>query len=193
MNHKKNNKEIEIKIQIEDKNEIKEIQKKLKSLNGISAPKIFQRTFRLDTPSFDLEQKGIFLRTRKEGENAVMTVKIKFLKTNNTNYFQRKEFEISIDSAENGAELLRNLGFSKQKIFEKYRELWTFEKKEVQVTIDNLPFGDFIEIEGSKKEIEEMIKSLGMINKKRIINTYWDLFDEWKKKKGINGKDIVFD
>jgi len=86
--------------------------------------------------------------------------------------------------------ILENLGFKKVLIMEKYREKW--QLKNVEIAIDKLPFGIFMEIEGNQKAIEETAKILGLDLKTRITSTYWDLWKEFSKEKSIKDENIIF-
>lgn len=181
------NKEIEVKFKIEN---IDDIIEKIKKVGGWGGDEIFQKTIRLDTPNDDLEKKGIFLRVRKEVADT-MTVKIK--NKHNDNFFEREEYEIKIEDADKAALMLKAVGFLKERILEKYRREFSFEKSDTHVVVDRLPFGNYIEIEGSTTEIEKMIESLSLDSKKRIINTYWDLWRDFSEKNGRDKENITFD
>ena len=73
---------------------------------------------------------------------------------------------------------------------EKYREKWQWGSAEI--VIDRLPFGNFIEIEGNEKSILKTIKMLGFNFKDRITTTYWGLWEDYRRKKGVKNEDIVF-
>lgn len=113
-------------------------------------------------------KKGIFPRIRNESDkNWYLTIKIKTKK--DSKYFERKEIEIPIDK-KIGIEMLKILGFSKIEILHRRRQEWV--KGNIYFCIDNFSFGKFLEIEGNKKDIEEMIKVLGLKNKERITKSY---------------------
>lgn len=76
---------------------------------------------------------------------------------------------------------MKLLGFDKIRVFKKIREEWKF--KDVDVVLDKLYFGTYIEIEGPKMKIEKMIKKLGFQNKKRITKAYLHLEDNYLKSK----------
>lgn len=60
------NKEIEIKIKIDN---INEFENKVKCLQPQVIDEVFQRTTRFDTNNGDLEKRGIFVRVRSGSEN----------------------------------------------------------------------------------------------------------------------------
>lgn len=178
------NKELEVKFKVDNLEEIKE---KIISLGGVGGEEVFQKTIRLDTPNDDLMKRGIFLRTRKE-EQDIMTVKIK--KKENKKLFERDEYEIKIEDADKTAAMLKILGFSKERILEKYRTTFDFKKRDVKVMLDRLPFGNYMEIEGeTEADIDKMITDLDLPDQERIVNTYWGLL---KEIDGPDKKDAIF-
>lgn len=180
-----NNKEVEVKFKIQNKEEIR---KKLINIGGETKGEFFQRGIPLDTPNGDLHRKGIFLRVRSGGVNT-LTVKKKF-KEDNSRYKERDEFEVEVSSIEKTIIILENLGFKKLRVIEKYREEFKFPN--VTVVLDRLPFGNYMEIEGTEEEIEKMIVLLGFTNSQRITQTYWALNQKYWKEKGLDAEDIVF-
>jgi len=178
------NKEIEVKFEVSDPEETK---KNIIFLGGVGSGEFFQRTIRLDTPNDDLMKRGVFLRTRKENEDTI-TVKVK--NKEDKEFYERDEYEIKIEDADKAATMMKILGFSKERILEKYREEFKLEKRNVKVVLDRLPFGNYMEIEGKTgADIEEIITELGLSGYKKIVGTYWDLLRE---KEGPNMKDAIF-
>ncbi|MDP2944269.1 MAG: class IV adenylate cyclase [bacterium] len=181
------NKEIEIKVAITD---IKEFEKKISALNPQVIEEIFERTIRFDTNNEDLEKKGIFVRIRS-GAGNTWTVKKKINDAEQQDkYFQRNEWEVSIDNIETARKMLKVLGFEKEFIMEKYRKKFILPKAEI--TIDRLPFGTYAEIEANKDEIDRLTKILGINQTRRIIGTYWHLHEEYNKIHGLTEKNIIF-
>lgn len=179
--------EIELKFKIDD---FKSFDFKLMSLVEKVEPEILQRTVRFDTSSKSLEEKGVFLRVRT-GHINTLTIKTKKTDQSNTDYLSRNEWEIEVSDPEMMQEMLRQLGFTREVIMEKYRKTYYLEG--TVVTLDRLPFGYFSEIEGEPIKIEEIIKKLELTENNRITVTYWDLFEDYKKQNGLEGDDIVFE
>jgi adenylate cyclase class 2 len=180
---KKINREIEIKFEIKNPNLIRKI---LKNLKAKFCGKAFERTIRFDTPNNSLEKKGKFLRLRTGFKN-VITFKRKI---KSKNFKEREEIELEISDPEKMEIILKNLGFTKVRIMEKYREKWKLNGTEI--VIDKLPMGNFIEIEGREKLIKKVVNLLGLDFKNRLVCTYWDLWKDFTKKKGIKNENIVF-
>jgi predicted adenylyl cyclase CyaB len=179
-------KEIELKFKIENPDLIR---KKLKEARAKFIGKAFERTIKFDTKNGDLEKQEKFLRVRTGFEN-VITFKKKINKFDK-NFKEREEIEVEISNPEKMKKILENLGFTKKWVMEKYREKWILGNAEV--VIDKLPkMGNFIEIEGSKKVIQKTAKILGLDLKKGITRTYWGLWEDFRKRKGIKEENIIF-
>jgi len=178
-------KEIELKFKIDESNLIR---KKLKEERAKFIGKAFERTIKFDTENKDLEKKEKFLRVRTGFKN-VITFKRK-IKSEDKKFKEREEIELEISDLEKMKKILENLGFTKKLIMEKYREKWQWGSAEV--VIDRLPFGNFIEIEGSKKSIQKAAKILGLDLKEGITATYWGLWEDFRKRKGLKEENIIF-
>jgi len=176
-------KEIEIKFKM-DKPSI--IRKKLKNQGAKFIGKTFERTLRFDTPTNNLYKNGKFLRIRTGFKN-VITFKRKL---RSKSFKEREEIELEISDPKKMEIILENLGFTRKRIMEKYREKWELENAEI--SIDKLPMGNFVEIEGSKKEIQKTTKILGLNFQDRIIKTYWDLWRDYCKRQGVKEENIIF-
>lgn len=178
------NSEIEVKFKIKDR---KALAEKLANQGWQKKKTVFQRTFSPFRPDFSLAKEGIFMRTREEGKKSTFTVKVK---KDDSKYFHREEYEVEISDARKVAEMLSVLGFSNQRIFEKYRQEWTLKGRNASIFFDTLPIlGGFLEIEGTKQAIEKIIKELELEQEERIIVSYWTLYE---KKTGSFKGNMVF-
>ena len=172
INRIKMQKEIEVKFEINSKDKITE---KLIKFGGK-----LRKTYRQTTYGFfskDSIKKGIFPRIRVESDQHVLTVKVR--PKRKTKYFERKEYSIVIDNEKEGIKILKLLGFDRIRKFSKKRQEWSFPN--VEICLDKLYFGTFLEIEGEKKQIEIMIKNLGFEKRERITKAYLALEDDYKE------------
>ena len=176
--------EKEIKVEVENPQQFLSllIEKKAK-MKGEG----FQRTIRMDTPDNGLEKQGTFLRVRTGGKN-IVTLKKK-IKTDG-DVFERRELETEVKDPKLLADIFANLGFTKRYIMEKYRI--DYEYKNTKISLDELPFGVFVEIEGEPADIKNVANELNLDLSNKIVVTYWDLFEKYKKKTNRKGEDIVF-
>jgi len=187
-------KEIEIKFKIAKPNLIRKILKKHKAK---FIGRAFERTVKFDTKNNDLQRAGKFLRVRT-GFKSVITFKRKIkskprsreISLRGKKFKEREEIELEISEPEKMKVILENLGFTKKWIMEKYREKWQWGSAEI--VIDKLPFGNFIEIEGSKKTIQKVAKLLGLRLADGITATYWGLWKDYCRRKGIKEENIIF-
>jgi adenylate cyclase class 2 len=176
--------ETEIKIKIDN---IEEFVNLLISKKASYQGRDFQRTTRIDTPNLDLQKKSIFLRVRSGLGNTV-TLKVK--KEENKNFKLRDEYETEVKDISILSEIFSILGFDRHFIMEKYRA--NFSLGGLEISVDELPFGIFAEFEGSQEEINKVVKELGLEASERITVTYWHIFDEYKKERGLTDENIVF-
>lgn len=178
-------KEIEVKFKVSNR---ENLEKRLKSLGAKQGTVTFHRTYSLFKPDFSFAKKGIYLRTREEGNKHTFTIKVKGAE--NPDYFERDEYEVEISDAKKVAEMLAILGFNNQRIFEKYRVDWIMpDQYKATVCIDEVAtLGTFIEIEAPPVVIEQLI-SLLELKGERITVSYWTLYE---KKTGSFEGNMVF-
>lgn len=176
--------EREIKLKLENPSDLIS---KLNSKKAKFIGKSFQRTTRMDTESMGLEKNGVFLRVRSGSKN-IVTLKRKLRE--NAEVFERQEIETEVEDIDKLADIFYGLGFTKRLILEKYRA--DFEYEGVKISVDELPFGFYVELEGDPEKIFETAKELDLNTGDKITVTYWDLFENYKKETGARGENIVF-
>jgi len=89
----------------------------------------------------------------------------------------RPEFETTLGDFETGRKILDALGYVTVAIYEKYRR--TYELGELHIMLDELPYGDFVEIEGPDLETLKSASSrLGLDFSAAISLSYLNLFKE---------------
>lgn len=98
-----------------------------------------------------LDEKRAVLRVRKIGDKTVLTYKQRI--ENAADVKQQIEYETVVEKAEEMEKIIESLGFNKVLIYEKRRQTWHF--RAVEIVLDELPFGQYMEIEGSITAIVE--------------------------------------
>jgi len=177
-------------IEKEIKLEIKNLSRLISYLKKNGAKvlnKSKEKTIRLDTSTGSLEKRGVFLRVRSGSKNTI-TLKEKI--GDDKNVRARKETEFEIQDVEAMAYILEKLGFDSPRIMEKYRINLTY--KGVKLSIDELFFGLYLEIEGAENKIKKVAKELGFEPEEKILITYWDLLEDYNKKNKTKISDILF-
>lgn len=80
------------------------------------------------------------------------------------------EHETEVSDPEQLKKILENLGLAPRLVYEKRRRTWDF--RNVEVMLDELPFGSFMEIEGSLLSIREAEMMLGLEEFHAEVLTY---------------------
>lgn len=173
--------EKEIKLKIDDTKNVIDI---LRRSGAVFLGGALEKTIRFDTSNMDYEKQGKFLRVRS-GFNNTITLKEKIHNVD-SNVRARKETEFEIEDIDKMCYILKVLGLDYTRTMEKYRQHWKLDN--CSITLDELPFGIFMEIEGEENEIYKICDKLGLDKDKKILVTYWELWSEIS-----NNKDIIFD
>jgi adenylate cyclase class 2 len=106
----------------------------------------------------NLDMGRAVLRLRRIGKRGILTYKERF-PTRATIKHQRED-ETRVDDPEAMELILAALGFAAALVYEKRRETWTLQKTEI--VIDELPFGLFMEIEGTEQSIRDLESKLAI-------------------------------
>jgi predicted adenylyl cyclase CyaB len=129
-----------------------------------------------------LDLGGCALRLRRVNGRAYLTFKRR-LPTRSAIKHQ-EEHELVIGNPDAMDAILQSLNFHPAVIYEKRRTRWDVGK--AILVIDELPFGLFMEIEASVKEIKRVEKLLGLEALGAVMQTYPTLASKLgKEKKGI--------
>ncbi len=104
-----------------------------------------------------LKDKGAVIRVRKIDGKTILTYK-QFV-TNHSGLKQHIENETIVEDADQIDAIIEHLGFERRMVYEKRRKTWEF--RNVEVVLDKLPFGLFMEIEGEMMDIAEAEMFLG--------------------------------
>ncbi|MBR5049723.1 MAG: class IV adenylate cyclase, partial [Desulfovibrio sp.] len=95
---------------------------------------------------------------------------------------RREETEIGVSSARDAGKILLALGYRPVAYYEKVRESWLLEG--AHVDMDELPFMDVVEIEGSEAQIARLEKLLGLDKKPSSAKSYYGLYTDWLAERG---------
>ena len=115
-----------------------------------------------------LERPGCALRLRRVNGRAKITFKQR--RPCKSAIKHQTENEAAVGDADAMAAILHELNFRPGLIYEKRRTRW--QVGQAKVVIDELPFGLFMEIEASVKEIKRVEKLLGAGNLPAVMETY---------------------
>jgi adenylate cyclase, class 2 len=178
--------EIEVKFYVSDLSEM------LSRLEGLAARPVAERVheinLRFDTPDKSLTKQHRVLRLRQDA-GAVITYKGPSAAGENVSI--RQEIEIQVNDFESARHLLEALGYQVSVTYEKYRA--TYEAGDVLVTLDEMPFGSFLEIEGPGEDsIRTAAAALRLNWDARSTASYLGLFEHLCKARGLQAHNLTF-
>jgi len=127
-----------------------------------------------------LDAGGCALRLRRVNGRALLTFKQRFPSKSPIKHQREEETEVA-DGDALGA-ILRSLDFRPGLVYEKRRTRFRFGKAEI--ALDELPFGLFMEIEGSEKEIARVEQQLEAEALPAVMETYPTLTAQLGIKRG---------
>jgi adenylate cyclase, class 2 len=145
--------------------------------------RVLETNIRFDLPDGRLRSEGRVLRLRQDTE-ARLTYKSG--STNEQGVLSRREIEFVVEDFERAGQFLEALGYQKLFYYEKYRTTYALQTSEVlktsevsvHVMLDELPYGNFVEIEG--ENIESIQATADKLNLKwdtAIPTSYHMLFE----------------
>lgn len=140
-----------------------------------------------DLPGQVLRQRGDLLRLRKYGSVWVLTHKARGTVGRHKS---RVETETKITDGVQMEGILRSLGFAPTFCYEKFRAEWADGKG--HVVVDETPIGNFGEIEGPARWIDQTARQLKLVPGDYIVQSYTELFLAWKRKNKSRAEEMTF-
>ncbi len=142
----------------------------------------------LDDAMGSLRSAGRLLRLRRCGGETLLT--LKEAGEFRAGVKSRPEFETPIGSSEAMLEVLRALGFSPVRRYQKRRETWSLGR--LQVCLDETPMGAFVELEGDPAALGPAALRLGLDPASAVAATYLDLWAMFRSTHPAAPEDMVF-
>ncbi len=110
----------------------------------------------------------------------------------NSEVSARLEYEVEISDFTTGRHILEALGYQVVTIYEKYRTSYALD--DVEISLDEMPFGSFMEIEGADTQhIHQMADRLDLKWETRSALSYLRIFSQVKERLGLSMRDLTFD
>jgi adenylate cyclase class 2 len=147
--------ETEKKFRLEPK-QLARIRKRLDELGAVFSDETFEENYLHRGPI--LESRGAVLRLRKTAGKTLLTYKEGI--GSNGQIKQKIEFETEVSDVAQTEKIVESLGYRLSVIYEKRRA--TFRLDDVEVVLDELPFGLYMEIEGTRRAIGRAETRLGI-------------------------------
>jgi adenylate cyclase, class 2 len=152
-------------------------------------PRVHEVNLRFDTPDRALTSARRVLRLRKDRQ---IHLTYKGPGIDEDGVRRRQEVEITVSSFETAKAFLEALGYEVSFIYEKHRT--TFSLDDIIISLDETPFGKFIEIEGpSPDSIRQSALNLSLDWEARILHSYIYLFDQVCRVLGLKFRDLTIE
>lgn len=182
-----NGQETEAKFYVRD---LKRIEMCLLELKAhLIQARVHEINLRFDNPNGDLRRQFKVLRLRKDTE-AKFTFKGPGVEVGGA--LSRREIEFTVSDFEGARQFLDALGFTPIVFYEKFRA--TFELNCVHIMLDELPHGNFVEIEGEDiAALRDIAGSLGLNWDASIKASYHALFVRAAEKHGLDESQLSFE
>ena len=203
-----NGQETEAKFYLQD---LSKVEAHLKGWGArLVQERVLETNVRFDLPDGSLGAQGRVLRLRHDTE-AKFTYK--GAGKNSQGVLSREEIEFIVGDFEKAKQFLEVLGYQEVFIYEKYRATYelagtseVFGKYSqngaqgdkdlggrVHVMLDELPYGNFMEIEGETEEtIRALSQKLNLNWDAAIERSYSALFEDLRKRMNLPFRDLTF-
>jgi len=151
--------------------------------------RVLEMNTRFDLPDASLRSESRVLRLRRDTE-ARLTYKS--ASTNEQGVLSRTEIEFIVEDFETATQFLEALGYQSIFYYEKYRT--TYELNGVFIMLDELPYGNFVEIEGDTLEAIRKASDTLKLNWNAAIGiSYYALFGRACKTLNLSFQDLSFE
>jgi adenylate cyclase, class 2 len=178
--------EIEAKFYVRD---LERAQKSLESLGApLIQPRILEMNLRFDLPDASLRAERRVLRLRRDTE---VRLTYKGGNKNTRGVLSREEIEFVVEDFDKAKKFLEALGYQQIFYYEKYRA--TYQVDSTLIMLDELPYGNFVEIEGETEEtIRAVSERLDLDWEATIERSYSALFEHVHKRMNLPFENLSF-
>jgi adenylate cyclase class 2 len=167
---------------------IDSVRTRLIELGAVFKHRTFETNIRFEDPEKSLIKNKSLLRLRKDKK---ITLTFKSEPPLKEDQFKiLKEFEVEVSDFDTMEHILKSLGFKEEQVYEKWREIYVFG--DTHLCLDTMPYGDFLEIEGTKESIQQLALKIGLLWEKRILLNYLAIFDIIKRQLNLSFYDVTF-
>jgi adenylate cyclase class 2 len=157
----------------------------LRAGGRLAHPRTLERSLRFDTPDGGLRRQGVVLRLRRNARSTLT------YKRAAGSFERRLEIELEVNDPGLARAFLEALGFGLVRTYEAYREV--FHLGSARVMLDELPFGNFVEIEAPSLEAVRAVSGeLGLGWERRLQLDTLSLFEGLRRLRGLAWEDGTF-
>ena len=177
--------EVEVKFHIDRLQALE--QRVLQAGGRLTSPRTLETNLRFDTPGGELRRGQRALRLRRDSS---VTLTYKGPGTLKDGIRTRAEVEVQVRSMDDARAVLEGLGFLVVFEYEKYRTTYSLDRFEIM--LDELPYGDFVELEGSFETLGPAAQQLGLRWEAAIPESYHALFEKLQAARQLTFRDLTF-
>jgi adenylate cyclase, class 2 len=155
--------------------------------------RVLETNIRFDLPDARLQSDRRVLRLRRDTD-ARLTYKS--ASTNEQGVLSRTEIEFIVEDFEKAKEFLEALDYQPIFYYEKYRTTYVLQLSEgsSHIMLDELPYGNFVEIEGETVEsIRQVSDALHLKWKAAIGTSYTALFKRVSNRLNLSFPELSFE
>jgi len=180
------NQEIEIKFYVQD---LQRLKARVEALGAeLVQPRVLEINLRYDTQDGALARNFQVLRLRQDTASR-LTFKGPAQMSEGVRV--RQEIEFVVDDFDKANLFLTALGYQTTMIYEKYRTVYDLDR--VHVTLDEMPYGKFVELEGPDvAALKSINDQLGLNWDAGVPASYTMLFEAVRHKKRLTFRDLTF-
>jgi adenylate cyclase class 2 len=190
--------ETEIKLPVKN---LPALLERLRQLRARCHGRVREENTLFDTAVHDIRLRHRLLRLRRETParsalipagpaGAWLTSKRPAGPSASARYKQTLESETSVSLHIDWLARFRALGFLPGFRYEKFRT--RFRLGSLHLDLDETPVGNFLELEGSPREIDRTARALGYAPAEYIRATYWDLYAADARRRGKTPRHMLF-
>jgi adenylate cyclase class 2 len=184
----KDQREIELKLYVPN---LDEVRQRLEAADAErTGERVLERNNRYDDGKGSLAGAGDVLRLRQDSR-VRLTFKQGSDRQQVGDAMSRFEAEVEIADFDAMDTILKRLGYRPYMVYEKYRTTYTLD--EVEIVLDELPYGNFVEIEGDGEAIQAVRVKLGLGEARSFTSGYTELFRRVKASLGLKMNDLTFE
>lgn len=183
-----NNLEVEVKFLIDDLEALR--QRLFDAGAELIRPRVYERNVRFDTADNALLEQEELLRLRQD---TAVTLTFKGLSEFDleSEAKVREEIEVTVDDFGRLTTILKRIGFEPKQEYEKYRE--AFHLNNLEIVLDEMPYGDFVELEGNEADIKATAGQLGLDWQDRILSNYLAMMGILAERYDLPFQDVTFE
>jgi adenylate cyclase class 2 len=181
-----NERETEVKFYV---NDLKRLETRLLELGArLIQPRVLETNLRFDLPDESLRSEGRVLRLRR-ADDVRLTYKGQSEEIEGVR--SREEIEFTVGDFETARQFIEALGYVEFATYEKFRA--TYELAGCHIMLDELPYGDFVEIEGEGVDsIRLTATSLGLDWEAAVQSSYLGLYKRLCADRNLDPAKLTF-